>query len=294
MWKKKGVIISPQNNLWWMKTHAMLPTVRHVEDNKYIVYYSGRDENNVSHIGASEIAIDGDNIKVISYSTEPVFSIGERGCFDDNGVTPSCMLQDKLYYIGWNSGTTTYRMSLIMGLAIKKDGDIKRHSRAPLFQKTDKEPYGILTAPWVIFDDNKYKMWYVSGEGWINKNLPKYNIKYAVSDDGINWQRNADVAIELQGKETALARPNVLKTANGYEMFFSYKDPEKTYRIGRATSEDGKLWLRDKKEVLGVSTEGWDSEMVAYPCVFKHNNKKYMLYNGNGYGLTGVGYAVEE
>jgi hypothetical protein len=43
---------------------------------------------------------------------------------------------------------------------------------------------------------------------------------------------------------------------------------------------------------IGLSTEGWDSEMIEYPFVFDHNGDRYMLYNGNGYGKTGFGLAV--
>ena len=34
--------------------------------------------------------------------------------------------------------------------------------------------------------------------------------------------------------------------------------------------------------------------MVAYACVFDHRGSRYMLYNGNGYGETGIGWAVLE
>jgi hypothetical protein len=32
--------------------------------------------------------------------------------------------------------------------------------------------------------------------------------------------------------------------------------------------------------------------MISYPFVFQHKNFLYMLYNGNGYGKTGFGYAT--
>ena len=32
--------------------------------------------------------------------------------------------------------------------------------------------------------------------------------------------------------------------------------------------------------------------MVEYPCVFDWDGRRYMLYNGNGYGRTGVGLAL--
>lgn len=296
-WIKKGLIISPNENLWWNKTHNMLPTVVHKNQNLFDLYYSGRDSNNVSHIGKSTIEVNRSEIKLKKTYKEPVFKIGERGCFDDNGVTPSCIIDENLYYIGWNSGTSTYRMSLIMGLAIKKKGsEYKRFSKAPLLQKTHREPFGICTAPFVIKSQNGFKMWYVSGEGWINKDLPKYNIKYAFSKDGIKWENKGIVALELEKNETALARPCVLFNGIIYEMYFSYKDPRKGYRIGYATSKNGINFKRstDSTQYLNTSKEGWDSEMVEYSFVFQFKGKRYMLYNGNNYGKNGIGYAVRE
>ncbi len=295
MWNKKGIIISPDQNKWWNHTHGMLPTPIHVKNNLYKIYYSGRDINNISHIGYSLVEIKNNSIVELSKAVDPVLSPGERGCFDDNGVTPSCIIDNKLYYIGWNSGTTTYRMSLIMGLATEINQRFIRNSRAPLFNKTDKEPFGILTAPYVIKDKEVYKMWYVSGEGWINKDLPKYNIKYAESLDGFNWKREAHIAIDLLENETALARPCVIKS-DRYEMYFSYKDPKIGYRIGYATSIDGLTWKRhnNHNHNLDTSLSGWDSEMVEYSFVFEHEGIRYMLYNGNDYGKNGIGYAVWE
>ena len=34
--------------------------------------------------------------------------------------------------------------------------------------------------------------------------------------------------------------------------------------------------------------------MISYPYVFKKDNALIMLYNGNGFGKTGFGYAVWE
>jgi hypothetical protein len=65
------------------------------------------------------------------------------------------------------------------------------------------------------------------------------------------------------------------------------------YRIGYAESADGLQWeRRDGEAGLDVSASGWDSEMVGYPCVFDHRGRRYMLYNGNGFGETGIGLAI--
>ena len=74
-------------------------------------------------------------------------------------------------------------------------------------------------------------------------------------------------------------------------MWYTYRG--KSYRIGYAESSDGTHWERKDEEVgIDVSKSGWDSEMIAYSFVFDHKGKRYMLYNGNGYGKTGIGLAV--
>ena len=64
------------------------------------------------------------------------------------------------------------------------------------------------------------------------------------------------------------------------------------YRIGYAESRDGTQWTRDDGKGLSAGTDAWESSMVAYPCVFEWDGRRYMLYNGNDYGRTGVGLAV--
>jgi hypothetical protein len=80
-------------------------------------------------------------------------------------------------------------------------------------------------------------------------------------------------------------------------MWYSYRGNKKitTYRIGYAESENGLSWKRkDDKAGIDVSSKGWDSEMICYPFVFMHGGKQYMLYNGNGFGITGFGIAILE
>lgn len=301
MWIKKGLLIQPDKDIWWWQSHAMLPTIDHIKDDRYNIYFSGRDKNNVSQIGCAEVSVGKGEIKLNKIYGTPSLQNGQRGCFDDNGVTPSCIVnsgnEKKLYYIGWNSGNTTTRMSLIMGLAVSVDGGktFKRNSRAPLLNPTDKEPFNIATAPCVLKDGESWHMWYVSGEGWLSKDLPIYNIKYAHSKDGYAWNRDGHVCIDFESKnETALARPWVVKQDNMFKMWFSYKDPAIGYRIGTATSNDGTNWSRDNNSGICVSDSGWDSEMIQYTCVFEHQDLTYMLYNGNNYGENGIGYAVKK
>ncbi len=78
-----------------------------------------------------------------------------------------------------------------------------------------------------------------------------------------------------------------------YRLWYSYRGD--TYRIGYAESENGTHWQR-LDDLVGIdpSPSGWDSEMIEYPFIFDFNNKRYLLYNGNDYGKTGIGIAILE
>lgn len=295
-WEKEGRIIEPTGDPW-MRTHAMLPVADHRQDSIYRVYFSGRDDQNRSHIAWAEIDIE-ENGEVQRFSDGPVLEPGELGCFDDNGVTPSWIVdtpdRKHLYYIGWNP-TATVRMYLYGSVAFSEDGgeSFERHARVPVFDRIHEEPF-LNTAPCVHRDgEDEWKVWYVSGIEWVHPDLPKYNIRYAESDDGVHWERPGEVVLDLsKPNERALARPCVRKESGTYKMWFSHKG--EAYRIGYAESEDGRHWKRDdEKGGLDVSEDGWDSEMVEYSYVFYYAGNRYMLYNGNDYGREGIGLAVE-
>lgn len=302
-WTKLGRIIKPEIlNYPWVVTHAMDPTISHVQDDIFRVYYCGRNSSNQSLIGYSEFDIN--NPLELTYTTErPVLGLGTLGAFDDNGVTASCIVDHDdckyLYYIGWKPRSTT-RFGLMTGLAISRDGGLsfERHSKAPILGLTNREPYSILTAPFVIkTTPNTWYMWYVSCEGWIHPDLPTYNIKIAYSSDGIKWEQPGTVCLDFGPEEVALARPCVIQEDSIFKMWISYKTRSQAYRIGYAESLDGISWTRmDHLAGIDVSSQpgDWDSEMIEYPYVFKHRDKKYMLFNGNNYGQNGAGIAVYE
>lgn len=293
--------MTPQQNRWWMQTHAMIPTP-HVQDGALTVYFSGRDKNNVSHIGYAVLNPQNPT-EVLEVSREPVLSPGRRGCFDDNGVTPSSVVEHDgrvfLYYIGWNPGYNV-RMQLFGGLAISTDGgrSFERYSEAPIIERCRINPF-LNTAPFVLNESDQWRMYYVSGTEWLHKDLPRYNIQIARSSNGMEWTREGDIAIDYRdADEMALARPWVTKDCDGvYRMWFSHKGDAASgsqYRLGFAHSANGDVWRRnDSLAGLEPSESGWDSEMIEYAAVIDHDGRSLMFYNGNGYGVDGFGVATQ-
>ncbi|CAI8414202.1 MAG: Uncharacterised protein [Gammaproteobacteria bacterium] len=298
-WRKLGMVIRPNKRLFWVQTHCMVPTPQSLGGGLVRVFFSGRDTLNRSHIGHATVDLN-QNGRLVDYSTDPVLAPGALGCFDDNGVTPSCVVNltdDELglYYIGWNPGSTV-RMNIFGGLAISKDGGetFERWSRAPILERNQTDPY-FNTAPWVVRDGDGFRIFYVSCQEWRHKDLPRYNIKTGHSKDGKNWVRADHVCVDFRDEtEHALARPYVIKEDGLWRMWFSHKNTD--YRIGYAESYDGLSWERlDHLAGIDVSFSGFDSKMVEYGAVVvRHDGQRFMFYNGNDYGLEGIGLAVEE
>lgn len=295
-WEKLGQIFCPNGDSEWMHSHAANPIADHIKDDIFRIYFSTRNINNCSSIAWIEIDLK-DPSNILRIAKRPILEPGLIGCFDDSGCSIGSIVRvgnkHLLYYMGWNLGVTVpWRNSI--GLAISEDEgqNFKRVTSAPIMDRSTEDPY-TLSYPWVFHSDGKYHMWYGSNLQWGRDQADMFHmIKYASSSNGLSWTRNGQTVIKTDNDtEFAFAKPCVIKHNNKYHMWYAYRGER--YLIGYAQSEDGISWVRKDKQIgIFPSKEGWDSESIEYPCVFTHNNKLYMLYNGNGYGRTGFGLAV--
>lgn len=263
------------------------------------MYFAGRDTKNRSHIGYLDIAL-GKNCKILRVCESPLVAPGPAGTFDDSGCnTPWVVNHDRkkyLYFTGWSLGVTV-PFFLNVGVAVSEDGThFQKLSEAPILDRNTVDPY-LTASPSVLYTEGEWKMWYVSGTRWeVANGRPRYcsNVKYATSQDGIHWRRDGLVCVDYRyPSEHIIGRPCVVKDNEVYRMWYSYRGD--SYRIGYAESPDGVSWERKDQEVgIDVSPSGWDSEMICYAHVIESDGNLYMLYNGNGFGKTGIGLAVIE
>jgi hypothetical protein len=296
-WQRLGLIFTPDTSLEWSRSHAMIPTPLNL-DSRQLVYYSGRNSMNQSSIGCFEIQMS-EKPFVVGSNKKPLLQPGDLGCFDDNGVTPSCAIElpsgdIAMYYIGWNPGSTT-RVNLFGGLAISHDrgNSFARWSKAPILERTRSDPY-MNTAPWVVATNEGYRMYYVSGVEWASKDSPRYNIKIAYSLDGYHWERPGKVVLDFAtADETALARPYVIQDHGIWKMWVTRRVGE--YAIAYAESLDGIDWIR-KDKVFGLEPNGEQEEqfMTEYSAVVRSGRNYFMFYNGNEYGRDGILLARSE
>ncbi len=298
-WRRLGRLALDTSRAEWGATHAALPVIESLGDDRFALYLSLRDREGRARIGRSVLTMS-DTPRLEPLDRDPILDLGPLGAFDDSGVTTSCLVtagRDRfLYYTGWSQGVTV-PFYLAASVAISQDGGpFERVSLAPLLERSAVDPF-LTASPFVLVGHGRWRMWYVSATEWRIVNghpAHRYHVRYAESDDGMRWRRDGHVCIDFRdADEYAIGRPHVVKDGSRYRMWFCARGD--AYRLGYAESDDGLHWDRDDDAVQLEGEAGdWETEMTAYPHVFDGPERRYMLYNGNGYGRTGVGWATLE
>lgn len=277
-------------------SHASNPVAEHIHGDLFRVYYNSRDAENRAALSYFEIDLS-EHVKLKRFLNKPLLQPGVKGAFDDQGMSMGCIFKidgkRHLYYLGWNLGVNVPFTNNI-GLAIEDPitGLFERFSEGPIVSRDIHDPLS-LSYPFIVKDGDEFIMWYGSHEAWGETTSDMiHSLKRATSKDGKLWTKHDGFCIKADDTDYAFSKPSVIKGDDGiYCMWYCYRGGK--YRIGYAESNDGISWTRKDDEVgLTVSDDGWDDDMVCYPNVFEHNGNTYMLYNGNGYGKTGIGMAI--
>lgn len=294
-WKKLGRIFDPRQHEGWIASHASNGVAEHLRDDRFTVYFSSRDANNRSSIGYLVLDLNHPT-QSLHVGEAPLLTPGAPGSFDQDGVTMGSVLTidgvKHLYYLGWKL-TETYPWANTIGLARYNEAtSCFEKLGSPVLGLSDIDPFS-LSYPQVIREGAQYRMFYGSNLDWgTDGRSMNHVIRNAVSANGIDWQPIDTVCLDHDEVDHAFSRPWVVKD-DGYKMWYAVRGDQ--YRIGYAESKDLTRWVR-KDDQAGIfpSERGWDSEAVTYPCIFDHERRRYMLYNGNQYGKTGFGLAVLE
>lgn len=301
-WEKKGFIYKPSGE-GLFKTHATRPIPYQINRETLRIFFASRNEKNRPLPLFIDVNIANPQ-EIYTISSSPLMPLGGIGTFDDSGVHLVSFIKNEdhtlFYYSGWKERRNSVTLDFSIGLARMEHncGSFSRVYNAPILSQDINHPI-LACAPFVIREDEKYKMWYSYGIKWIVSEVgpePIYDIRYLESSDGIHWHGRPKIAIQSEEGEV-LSAPWVVKIDEVYHMWYSKRGSKdkiaKRYTIGYATSKDGINWVRrDDEAGIERSSEGWDSEMICYPSFFSHKDKTYMFYSGNDVGKSGIGYAV--
>lgn len=300
-WLKKGLVFEPGCDGF---SHGSHPCAVHIEGNRYVFAFTRRDARQRSHIFLCTAVVSDDQVELLGTPKLALWP-GEPCHFDCDGVISVCFVKHGgaiyLYYVGWQN--------LPEGLWICDTGRVRldvgeltlvREFQGPVLGRDKTNPLFAAATAFHVSGD-LWQTWYNSGirwaktaQGWKHY----YGIHYAHSHNGVDWICHPGMCLPFADEyEYAFGRPSVIHCEGFYYMWYAHRATRTSdsYRIGFASSKDGRHWERnDPLSGLDVSPTGWDSEMICYPCVFAHRDRMYMLYNGNGYGKTGFGFAVME
>ncbi|MCS6961839.1 MAG: hypothetical protein NZT61_04975 [Deltaproteobacteria bacterium] len=304
LWKKLGCVFNVTGSNRLKLSHAQLPVVLPLSDDTIRVYFASRDENNVSRPFFFEATIINDEFKVTYENDEPLLEIGRKGQFDDSGVMFSSWLKDEdkllMYYIGWTRKVSV-PYQLAIGLAVSEDGGMswKRYSEGPILNANHVDTFCV-SRP-VVHQTDQFVMLYLSSEGWVQKDQ-EYEISYTVgltkSDNPFFWGGEKK-RLEFFPDEYACSPSSILPLGDEYYVFisgrkvFAFRDEtDNAYRIYCTKTRDFKTWSQPWV-VKGLEPEGsgFDSKMSEYPWCFKLKDNIYCVYNGDGFGKTGIGLA---
>lgn len=307
-WRKHGLVFHAEGQGGWMLSHAQVPTVLLLPD-RFRVFVASRPRPGLSLTGWVDLDRR-DPMQVLATSPAPILQPGPPGSFDEYGIMPSAVVEQdgtiRLYYSGWCRLASSAPYHNTTGLAVSEDGGLsfRRACPGPVLDRSPSEPFSA-TSPWVLRDGEMWHAFYSSGLGWIEvEGKPEhvYDIRHATSADGLLWRRGGPPAIGQRFAEEALTRPTILQEADGiWSMWFCHRGSRDfrgdgdAYRIGFARSLDLSTWMRDDAAAgIDVTAGGFDSQMIAYPCVVEADGRRLMFYNGDGFGQAGFGLAELE
>jgi len=312
-WEKFGKIFDPNNYQLPdnSKEFAQSPQTL-VFDDLIRIFFSTRAVEStgmfLSNIAYVDFSKDLKN--VIGVSNNTVIPLGELGTFDEHGIFPINPFKDGdrilAYTCGW-SRRVSVSVETSIGVVYSDDNGntFKRLGPGPILSSSINEPV-LVGDGFVQKYNNTYFMWYIFGKTWIKATDTEpparvYKIAYATSLDGINWDKveAKQIVSDVIDENECQALPTVVEHNGIYHMVFCFRhasdfrtNPKKGYKLGYAYSKDLKNWIRDDEKLnFSLPNEGWDSEMMCYPHLFKLDDQIFLLYNGNNFGRYGFGAA---
>ena len=156
------------------------------------------------------------------------------------------------------------------------------------------DEHGTLVGTVSIVNESTYRMWYVGGSR-VNNHWP---VGYALSTDGINWNKYEDNPIFDDGKKDDLDRfilgaPDVVFDGESYHMFYEESDFS-LLRLLYATSPDGIVWTkRLPNPLIQVGSFGsFDATQASHGRVTFDDQTFKLWYAGrSSFGLGQIGFA---
>jgi len=265
----------------WNKKDLRLGSILKT-NSQYVLYYAGADNYYKYSVGVS---FSKDLINWEDYEFNPVIKSNNIK-WEFNGIfEPAVIIKDNNYFMWYPSANGGKEH---IGLATSKDGiNWQKYDKNPVISPEFNDGWESsgIDEPAVIYEDNKFFMWYTGMDN--NRN---YAIGLATSNDGINWQKydkNPVLRCRIKNNfdQFGVMDPTVFfKNGEFVMLYVGYNSPQggESY-INLATSKDGINWQKyDNNPVMtpyDINNQ-WEAGGLIEPILILDNNKIYCLYSG--------------
>lgn len=305
-------VLSPTGQEAWDDGGVFTPHIQFSNGTYYLFYagWYGQFGNQISiGLASSE---DGFNFAKLN-TDEPLLSSDGTG-FDALAVADPVLLfkeQWIMYYAGVKSASNFLPTAIGRATSASVDGPYTRDENPVLEIGSPGEWDSYFIHPSsVIHHNGQYLMYYWAGDVYPGG---KWHIGLATSTDGITWSKYDDPSttespfaesdpILKTGEsgnwdENRLIGCSVLKTENGFEMFYSGIQENNGAAIGYASSTNGISWTKDEannpafswaNDPYAVSKNNW---VIEIPTVV-YNESVYHVYYDYGLVLAEIGMAT--
>jgi len=151
--------------------------------------------------------------------------------------------------------------------------------------------YGGVIRPRVIYDGQKFRMWFVGLDSGGNLN----GIGYASSTDGITWVKNSNPVITASTSNwegSYISIGSVFWTGSEFVMYYRGVGGQEGSAsshgaVGIATSQDGVSWTKYSDNPV-MTTGGPDASFLSTPYVIQIGSSYQMWYSWRNPVLTYV------
>lgn len=219
------------------------------------------------------------------YPQNPILIPTEE--YDRNGLlAPTLVYKNNQYYMWYTSIQTDNIMSI--SFATSTDGiNWVKSITNPVIRPNNNNPFICeknVHDPEVIWNEslNLFQMWYVASCEPKPTGEARYWIKYAQSNDGINWELETKPVLYpfLDWEKEGISSPTILLEGSEYKMWYSGRNSSGKWQIGYATSFDGKNWNKHLNNPIISPTKPWEITHIAGNDIFKENNLYFLYYYG--------------
>jgi len=290
---KNNPVITPGS--WDKGGPVWFPSVV-LKDGEYHMFYTG-----LYIPAAIGYAVSSNGLSFSKHASAPVFEADGTGFDAYSVMAPSVLAEGDsliLYYAGARSPIEAL---CIMPRAI---GRATAHSPTGPWTRSE-EPVLATGGPdeWdcafvypnsVVATDTGYVMFYTGGTS-----RTASMIGVATSSDGIRWNKHGDPVLRPGDAESwdagSVSMAAVVKTKEGWGMYYTGTGDDSRERIGYARSDDGLVWVKYEDNPILGANESWATEKVfAGAALLNSDASAYLLYYaGTEPGNLQIGVATE-